>query len=118
MTGAATTDTGGSVHRLFTSFTLGGSAEVNKKTDRRRGGPPLLFTSFTSFSKEGVMCAGAGARAPRGLTSPPSEEQVNEVNKTPRTRRRLSVSLFTSGFKRKCTEGVRSPLVHFGRWSA
>jgi hypothetical protein len=38
---------------------------VNEKITTREQVFPFLFTSFTSFSNEGVMWAGAGVHAPR-----------------------------------------------------
>lgn len=75
-------ETGGS----FTSFTSGGSTEVNEIIHRRQRLQPLLFTSFTSFSE--VCGIHAGGRPPgqaRFSLTPlrdPSERSEREVGNT------------------------------------
>lgn len=58
----------------FTSFTLGGFAEVNETIDRRRGYYPLLFTSFTSFSEVCGIHAGGRARPAARFSLTPLRE--------------------------------------------
>jgi hypothetical protein len=98
----------------FTSFTSAVFCRSERQIDRLRGTTPLLFTSFTSFSKGGVIHAGTSAPAlarinlsplrewserseQRGVKSPPSVENPVHFPVFGEVNRRL---LFTSAGER------------------